>query len=171
MHIIERKILRYQVHDALVYWIFIPILVTGSGKLVDYTLQLPPIQLSGIGKAITFVLLGSGLVIIWRAMHDFYHYGKGTPNPRHPPKVLVSQGVYSMCRHPMFFGYDLAALGIVLMSCSFGMLILSYPVFVAVQIWFLQKEELYLARRFRGEFEEYKNRVPFLIPLLHIRSS
>lgn len=165
MQIINRKIFKYQVHDAVVYWIVVPVLVIGSGKGIDFILQLPSLQISPYGTVGAITCICAGFVLIWRAMKDFYLYGKGTPNPRFPPRVLVRGGVYSICRHPMFFGYDLAALGVCLLSHSPAALIVSCPVFLVVQIRFLLKEETFLARRYRAAFEEYKKQVPFLVPL------
>ncbi|MCB2181766.1 MAG: isoprenylcysteine carboxylmethyltransferase family protein [Desulfobulbaceae bacterium] len=164
MPIFHPEILKYEVQDALKYWIFIPASVIGSGKFIDYVFSLPTIPHVALLQIAACILLVAGMVVIRRAMHDLSLYGKGTPNPHRPPKILVRQGVYGMCRHPMFLGYDLAALGVVLLCNSPAMLIVSYPVFVFVQIRFLQKEEQYLARRFRKDFIEYKDLVPFLVP-------
>ena len=65
----------------------------------------------------------------------------------------------------MFLGYDLAALGTVLLLRSWGMLVLAYPVFIVLQRRFLQqREEPVLARRFGAAYAAYRERTPFLLP-------
>ena len=41
---------------------------------------------------------------------------------------------------------------------------LAYPLFIALQLRFLRKEEAILRRRFGASFEAYRRRVPLLIP-------
>jgi protein-S-isoprenylcysteine O-methyltransferase Ste14 len=65
----------------------------------------------------------------------------------------------------MFLGYDLAALGTVLLLRSWGMLMIAYPVFIAFEIRFLQnREEPALARRFGAAYSDYRKSIPFLLP-------
>ncbi|MDA8165532.1 MAG: methyltransferase [Desulfobacteraceae bacterium] len=70
-------------------------------------------------------LAGAGLLLIRRAMRDLEALGQGTPNPARPPRRLVTAGSYRWCRHPMFLGYDLAALGVVVLCRSLGALAIS----------------------------------------------
>jgi protein-S-isoprenylcysteine O-methyltransferase Ste14 len=154
---------RARVRDALVYWLYIPTAVIGGGKAADLMLGLP--ALSGKGwTAAALPLLAAGGWFIQRSTADLQRLGEGTPNPRFPPRQLVTGGVYSLCRHPMFFGYDLAALGVVLLFRSPGMLFLSYPAFHLLQLRFLLREERILHKRFGRRFEEYRQRVPMLMP-------
>ena len=74
------------------------------------------------------------------------------------------EGSYGLCRHPMFFGYDLAALGVVLLFRSWGMLLFAYPVFILMEYRFLRDEEKKLEKRFGEQFAAYRKRVPLLFP-------
>ena len=102
-------------------------------------------------------------------MKDLALYGDGTPNPLAPPKRLVTEGSYRLCRHPMFFGYNMASLGVALFLRSPGILFLSYPVFIFYEISFLRKEERKLERRFPQAFQTYRERTPFLVPFVFRR--
>jgi protein-S-isoprenylcysteine O-methyltransferase Ste14 len=166
MPVSSKQLSRSQLRDALIYWIVIPSAVVLGGKTVDLLLVLPSILSFGRLPAIPAALLiGIGVVLIQRATFDLKHYGGGTPNPQAPPERLVTEGSFSLCRHPMFLGYDLAALGTVILLRSWGMVVLAYPVFIAFQIRFLQKqEEPVLARRFGPSYAAYRKRVPFLLP-------
>lgn len=161
----SQHIFRAQLRDALVYWLYLPAAVIGGGLGADALLHLPPLPIprSPLLGAVA-VLLIAGVGLIQRATVDFKRIGEGTPNPQAPPKRLVAGGSYALCRHPMFFGYDLAALGTVLAFRSWGMLLIAYPLLLIGQIPFLKKEEARLLRRFGTEFVSYRNRVPFLLP-------
>ena len=166
MSLWRKDILRYQLRDACLYWLAIPGLVLGSGWLLDQLLDWPLLAGGLPIVAIGVVLLAVGGFFISAATLDFSRIGKGTPNPRRPPLILVRQGVYGICRHPMFFGYDLSAIGLVLLCRLSAALLISLPIFLVWQVWFLRKEERYLARRFKEEFAEYRQQVPFLLPRL-----
>lgn len=163
--ILHSKIWKNQLHYALCYWIYIPVLVILSGKVVDILFGLPALPHNRFTIAVGVLLLASGIALIWRSMRDLSVYGEGTANPLRPPRKLVTEGCYAICRHPMFLGYDMAALGVVILMRSPGMLFISYLLFIAYEICFLKKEENILALRFHDAFEDYRKRVSFLIPI------
>jgi protein-S-isoprenylcysteine O-methyltransferase Ste14 len=164
MPFFQKEIWKYQLQDAMIYWLAVPGAVIVSGLLLDRLFHFSAIPAFPWLTATVLLLLASGLWFIWRATVDLARYGNGTPNPRRPPKRLVTEGIYQWCRHPMFFGYDLAALAVVCLFRSPAMLCISFPVFLIMQIRFLHKEERYLLRRYGEVFINYKQNVPFLVP-------
>ena len=164
MAVFQRDIWRYQLRDALIYWVYIPAAVIGSGLLLDRLTGAERLPFSGLLYAVGAVPGGLGGWLMQRATSDLDRYGNGTPNPRRPPRRLVTEGVYRLCRHPMFLGYDLAALGVVLCWRSPCMLLLSFPMLLFFEVLFLRKEEKYLARRYGDSFTEYRKKVPMLLP-------
>mgnify|MGYP005840758499 CR=1 FL=1 len=171
MSLFRRDIFPYQIRDALLYWLLIPAAIYGIGKTADFVFRLPGLaEPAGLNYAAALIIL-AGLFCIYQAIHDLQHHGRGTPNPRRPPKVLVRLGIYRWSRHPMFLGYDLIAIGAALLTRSLGMLLIGLPVLFLLQTIFLRREERALARRFKKEFSEYRNKTPFLIPchFLHRR--
>lgn len=161
----RRALRRAQRRDALLYWIGIPAAVTGGGAAADRLLRLPPLPGGPALAAGALALLVLGNALIGRSMRDLRRIGEGTPNPRRPAARLVTEGSYALCRHPMWLGYDLAALGIVLLLRSPGALVGTFPLFLFLQRRFLRREEKILERRFGEEFRRYRERVPFLLPL------
>lgn len=164
MFFLRKDIFRYQLRDAAIYWLAVPVAVMASGRTIDLFFALPALSGHGAVSAVAAVLLAGGLALIRQAMSDLALHGRGTASPRRPSKTLVGLGAYSRCRHPMFLGYDLAAFGIILFCRSWGMLLVSYPAMIIIQTIFLRREERYLARRFGRDFPAYQLRVPFLIP-------
>lgn len=158
------QIRKEQFRDAAFYWLILPGAVILSGLTLDQLLGLAAIP---AGKPLIILapaLLAIGSWIITKATRDFERIGHGTPNPFRPPKVLVTTGAYRWCRHPMFLGYDLAALGVVLLCRSWSMLLISLPAMLAWQLRFLQREEEILSRRFREDYDDYRHQVPLLLP-------
>jgi len=163
----RRDILLYQLKDAFLYWIVIPFVIIITGKYVDRLFYFSALYQKKLFLWPASVFFACGLVLIYMSTRDLRVHGHGTPNKRRPAKSLVTHGTYSICRHPMFLGYDLVSLAIVLFLNSKGMLLVSYPVFICFQVFFLLQEEQLLAKKFRTTFPEYKRSVPFLIPFTH----
>jgi len=159
------RLRRAQVRDALLYWVVIPAAVIGGGAALDRLLGLPRIPRRAAVTALSVALLIAGNLLVAWSMRDLARFGEGTPNPLAPPRRLVVEGSYALCRHPMFLGYDLVALGVVLLLGSPGMLLGAFPAMLLFEALFLRREERGLARRFPGKFEGYCRRVPFLLPL------
>lgn len=161
MTLFHKDIWKQQLRDALIFWAFLPLLVLGIGKVIDIlaSLQRKPFPFPG------FLLLLGGTLLIWRATADLTRQGKGTPNPFRPPKKLVTTGSYALCRHPMWLGYDLMGLGIILLLGSQGSLFVSYPLFVAGQLFTLRKEEKVLALKYKEHYTRYRKNTAMLVPL------
>lgn len=164
MTFLRDRLLRAQIKDGLYYWVYIPAAVIFGGMTVDLLFELPVMPKHWAFSLVSLILVISGAGLIQKATKDLSSYGEGTPNPLRPPKRLVIEGSYSLCRHPMFFGYDLAALGVVLLFRSWGMLLFAYPVFIAMEYRFLRGEERKLEKRFGAQFAAYRRHVPLLLP-------
>ncbi|TYO98940.1 protein-S-isoprenylcysteine O-methyltransferase Ste14 [Geothermobacter ehrlichii] len=165
MNVRARVVRRSRVRAAVFYWLVLPGLVVVVGLLLDrlFGWRAWPWSLSVLIAAVLLVIGGS--LLVQRATADFAFYGQGTPAPQDPPKRLVTDGVYAWCRHPMWLGYDLAALGVVLLWRSPAMLLICYPLFLLLQLRFLlRREEPRLLRRFGAEYQRYRQQVPLLLP-------
>jgi len=161
---LTRRLFYYYLRDALFYWVILPGAYLGGGWLVQKLVGLPPLPDRGWIKAAGTILSAFGIGIIVGAMYHLWRYGEGTPNPKAPPRRLVTRGLYGWVRHPMFLGYDLCALGVGLFFRLSGALLVALPLFFLWEVRFLKREERRLARRFGKEFENYAKKVPFLLP-------
>jgi protein-S-isoprenylcysteine O-methyltransferase Ste14 len=81
----------------------------------------------------------------------------------HRPSRVVSSGVYSFVRHPQYLAALLAHAGASLLLSASYSLVASPLVFTVVyaMCW---KEEMELVREFGAVYEEYRRRVPMLVP-------
>jgi protein-S-isoprenylcysteine O-methyltransferase Ste14 len=157
-----RQLRQARLRAALLYWLLIPAATICSGLLLDQV--FPPWQVQWWTTVLGLLLVAAGVAVVQKATLDLARYGDGTPAPQDPARRLVTVGSYAWCRHPMFFGYDLAAWGVGVMMASPGMLLVSLPVMLFWQWFFLRREERLLARRFPQNWPEYRQRVPLLIP-------
>lgn len=82
---------------------------------------------------------------------------------REEPQVITA-GVFSIVRHPIYFGSILLYLGFILFSLS----LLSVLVWILIIVFYYiisRYEEKLLTQRFGSSYEEYKKKVPMLFPI------
>ncbi len=80
-------------------------------------------------------------------------------NPSQPTTAIVSDGVFSWSRNPIYLSLTLFYIGISLLLGALWALLLLLPLLVIVQIGVIQREESYLERKFGDEYLRYKARV------------
>jgi len=95
-------------------------------------------------------------------------------------KGVVTSGPYRLVRHPQYLGMILSTLGLTswsvwILNNTFGVGFLSAS--QTIGVWFIELfayillalvEELFLSRNYGEIFDDYKSKVPFLIPFLRI---
>jgi protein-S-isoprenylcysteine O-methyltransferase Ste14 len=86
----------------------------------------------------------------------------------HRTERIVTTGVYSVVRHPQYFGGLLAHVGISFLLSAWCSL-LSTPLMALLIFLISRKEEEELIREFGKEYEDYRKRVPMLVPRLEVR--
>ena len=83
----------------------------------------------------------------------------------HRTEKVVTTGIYSIVRHPQYLGALLAHVGIsILLSAAYSLLFT--PLMVILISLISRKEEEELTKEFGKEYENYKKKVPMLIPRL-----
>jgi len=86
----------------------------------------------------------------------------------HRTEKVISSGLYSVIRHPQYFGGILAHIGITILLSSFFSLLTS-PIVILLNFLISWKEEKELIKEFGKEYEDYKNNVPMFLPKLKKR--
>jgi len=86
----------------------------------------------------------------------------------HRTEKIVTTGVYSIVRHPQHLGALFAHVGISFLLSAWYSLLLT-PLMIVLIYLISRKEEEELIREFGKEYEDYKKKVPMLIPKLRSR--
>lgn len=82
-----------------------------------------------------------------------------TVKPFQESNALVTSGVYTISRHPMYLGYVLILLGMAMMMRSLTPFLV-VPVFAAFMDWaFIRVEEQMLETQFGQAYAQYKQQV------------
>jgi len=83
----------------------------------------------------------------------------------------ITTGLYSMVRHPQYFGILILTLGITVMCVQWGMY---WNAVEALRIWLIQVsgyimlaryEEQHLIKEYEKEYQRYKQKVSFIFPV------
>ena len=79
---------------------------------------------------------------------------------------LVTGGLYSHVRNPMYLGNAFLLAGIAIASNSWVFAVGGIAIGVAVHVGIIGAEENFLSGKFGSEYEDYRRRVPRLVPRL-----
>jgi protein-S-isoprenylcysteine O-methyltransferase Ste14 len=131
---------------------------------VDELLKLPGLLPEGARLPVAIPVMVLGIVVTaWSGLH--FLKVKGTPVPFNPPPEIVKSGPYRYARNPMLTGVFLLLFGLGFAYNSTSLVIVFTPLFIAANVWELKEiEEPELAKRFGGEYTEYREQTPMFIP-------
>ena len=134
----------------LIVWIVDSFVFKYSTFLTRYVSNYIRVPIALIVLAISGLLAWAGLKIVFR-------------ETREEPQVITT-GVFSIVRHPIYLSSILLYLGFILLSLS----LLSVLVWFIIIIFYYQisrYEEKLLTQRFGSAYEEYMKKVPMLLPI------
>ena len=101
--------------------------------------------------------------LLWGA-RDFVRRGRGTPAPYDAPRTLVTAGLYTRVRNPMYVAVVLAIVGHALWHGSSRVLLYAAGIALLFHLFVVLYEEPTLARAFGPEYDRYRTRVPRWLP-------
>jgi len=112
-----------------------------------------------LGLILLFIGLGIryftiGLVNINRAGKNKYIYAD----------KLHTDGLFSLCRNPLYLGNIIEICGLAFLSNSLIFLLIMFPLFVFIYYCIVLAEEDFLLKKFGNEYLEYKQNVNRWIP-------
>jgi protein-S-isoprenylcysteine O-methyltransferase Ste14 len=104
-----------------------------------------------------FALIGAG----WFSTSAFRTMTQAQTaiDPAKPATAIVSDGFFRFSRNPLYLSLTLLYIGISLLFNALWALLLLLPLLVVVQIGVIQREEVYLERKFCDEYLRYKVQV------------
>src|SRR5262245_12493241 len=126
--------------------------------IVPLTCVLPPPPVLLDRSGLVPLLLGVTLLL--STVREFYVAGRGTLAPWSPPDELVTTGLYSFSRNPMYVAVVLVLLGWSALFHSWGLLIYAVAIAAAFHLRVVFGEEPWLARRHRASWLRYSAQVP-----------
>ena len=114
------------------------------------------------------VLIAIGLVLLFAG---FRGLGKSlTANPvPNADGVLVTTGIYSIVRHPIYLGLLIITLGLVVSSGVWAQ-IMVWIALAVLLVYKMRWEEVLLSAKYKG-YTEYMAKVPGIVPGLKPRKS
>ncbi len=101
---------------------------------------------------VTLIIVGAAFVIL--ARREFAQRGQPT-DPGRPTTRVVTTGVFSISRNPLYLGGVCILVGIALAVNIPWVLMLLLPALVACHYVLILPEEKYLAAQFREEYARY----------------
>ena len=107
-----------------------------------------------IGAALIF----AGLALIVFARREMAKFGQRT-DPGQPTSQIVTYGVFSISRNPLYLGAVCLLLGIAVTAKLTWFFILILPTLIACHYILIAPEERYLSAKFGDEYSSYTSRV------------
>jgi len=134
------------ISSAKIIPVFVYFLIASVIFYINFDLPIDYMQFSGVSlTTISFVLWIMARIQLGKAF---------TVKAR--AKRIVSRGIYSKIRHPVYLFSSLSLLGIVIFLKSLSLLLL-FLVFVFIQHLRAQDEERVLIKKFGKKYLEYKS--------------
>ncbi len=81
----------------------------------------------------------------------------------HRAEKVISTGLYSVIRHPQYFGGVIAHIGITFLLSAL-LSLFTTPIVITLNVFISWKEEKELIKEFGKEYEDYMKKVPMFIP-------
>ena len=131
----------------------IPLLLS---LILGYLIPLPISTLvhraASVSAGIILLLIGLAIIVITR--RQFYQAGQPT-DPGNPTTQLITTGIFSWSRNPLYLGVAVAFLGLGALLNSFWVLILLVPAMIAAHFILIVPEEQYLEAKFDEPYRQY----------------
>ncbi len=135
----------------------IPILAAIILQLV-VPLSFPYGSLAPVVILIGVVLILAGILLIVRARREFAQHGQRT-DPGFPTSKIITTGVFSISRNPLYLGGVCTLAGIALVFNLPWFFVLLLPALIACHYILIAPEERYLAAKFGEEYRTYASSV------------
>jgi len=134
----------------LVVWVADSFVFKYSTFLTQYVSNYIRVPIALIILVISGLLAWAGLKIV---------FGETREEPQ-----IITTGVFSIVRHPIYLGSILLYIGLILLTLS----LLSVLVWILIIVFYYmisRYEERLLTQRFGLVYEEYKKKIPMLFPI------
>ncbi len=131
----------------------LPFLVA-IGLQLALPLSFPPGFLAQASVPVGVILIATGVTLVIRARRELARYRQPT-DPGRPTSQVVTTGVFSISRNPLYLGGICVLLGIALAAHLPWFFVLLIPALVACHYVLIAPEEKYLSAKFGEEYRAY----------------
>jgi len=148
----DHPIINRNVHPPIIALIFIAVaFLLGRFAFGSF---MAPVVLRNIGFALTFIgfLCGVGAFLEFKK-------ARTTLDPHGSVKQLVTSGIYSFTRNPIYLGFLLMVIGFPLNSGFYSGIAVAPFFAVTMNRLVIEKEEAYLEKKFKDVYASYKSHV------------
>jgi protein-S-isoprenylcysteine O-methyltransferase Ste14 len=121
------------------------------------------VEMGGMIAGIAIALLGQ---LVRAVTIGLAYIKRGGKDKKVYAETLVSEGIFSHCRNPLYLGNLLIIVGVGIASNSLLFVIVGLPMFFFSYAAIIAAEEDFLRGKFGPEYDGYCQRVPRLIPNL-----
>ncbi|MEE9463447.1 MAG: isoprenylcysteine carboxylmethyltransferase family protein [Bacteroidales bacterium] len=115
-------------------------------------------------QLISWLLLGSSLLIAFFGFYLFYHHGKPADGMEETT-ALITSGLYKYIRHPLYLSLILGGFGVMMKDLNRLSLILALVNLLALYLT-ARVEEKEMIKRFGQDYVEYMNGTKMFIPFM-----
>lgn len=112
------------------------------------------------------IIIGAGILVRSITIGLVYII-RGGANRKIHAKTLVTEGIYSVCRNPMYLGNILIILGFGIFANSLLFMGIFFPLFLLFYAAIINAEEDFLINKFGQEFSDYIASSNALLPRLN----
>ncbi len=121
-------------------------------------LTLPRGRLTPAIRAGGVILIIAGVTLVILARHTFAQRGQPT-DPGRPTSTLITTGVFSVSRNPLYLGGVCVLVGLALALNLLWVFVLLLPAIIACHYVLIAPEERYLATKFGADYRTYARSV------------
>ena len=128
-----------------------------------------PLPIAFLLKGIGLILYAAGcLFMLWarRTLGKMWGISTSRQVKLYDDHQIIQSGPYAYVRNPMYFGWDVAMVGLILLY-PVWMVLLMFLFSMVTFIGRAHREDIALASRFGGAWTEYKKRTKFLVPFIY----
>lgn len=130
-------------------------LAIGVGLSFFFPVRFLPLSISLPLAALAMISAGWFSTSAFRTMNR----AQTAIDPEKPATAIVSDGAFRFSRNPLYLSLTLLYIGISLLLKAVWAFPILLPLLTVVQIGVIQREEVYLERKFGDEYLRYKAQV------------
>ena len=130
------------------------------GEIIHWLIpvRIYPVDYNLFSRIIGVFLILAGFAVVYSA-HAKMRKAKTNIEPWKPTNSIITDGIYSISRNPVYAAMVLMYFGVVLIFNSLWMFMLLPVVLLVMSFGVITREEKYLEKKFGGEYMNYKNSV------------